>query len=62
MYQKIRTFARILRNCVLKKSMSKEKKIEKPGCLYWGFKAYLRFFHDKIYYKKTWNNFLYLHS
>ena len=54
MYQKIRTFARILRNCVLKKSMSKEKKIEKPGCLYWGFKAYLRFFHDKIYYKKTY--------
>ena len=54
MYQKIRTFARILRNCVLKKSMSKEKKMEKPGCLYWGFKAYLRFFHDKIYYKKTY--------
>ena len=25
MYQKIRTFARILRNCVLKKSMSKDR-------------------------------------
>ena len=35
--------------------MSKGKeKIEKPGCVYWGFKAYLRFFHDKIYYKKTY--------
>lgn len=35
--------------------MSKEKeKIEKPGCLYRMFKAYLRFFHDKIYYKKTY--------
>lgn len=31
-----------------------KEKIEKPGCLYWGFKAYLRFFHDKIYYKKTY--------
>lgn len=35
--------------------MSEDKeKIEKPGCVYWGFKAYLRFFHDKIYYKKTY--------
>ena len=31
-----------------------KEKIEKPGCVYWGFKAYLRFFHDKIYYKKTY--------
>lgn len=34
-------------------SESKEK-VEKPGCLYWIFKAYLRFYHDKIYYKKTY--------
>ena len=35
--------------------MSKEnEKVEKPGCLYWMFKAYLRFYHDKIYYKKTY--------
>lgn len=35
--------------------MDKDKeKVEKPGCLYWIFKAYLRFFHDKIYYKKTY--------
>lgn len=35
--------------------MKKEKeKIEKPGCLYGMFKAYVRFFHDKIYYKKTY--------
>ena len=31
-----------------------KEKIEKPGRVYWGFKAYLRFFHDKIYYKKTY--------
>lgn len=31
-----------------------KEKIEQPGCVYWGFKAYLRFFHDKIYYKKTY--------
>ena len=30
------------------------KSVEKPGCLYWIFKAYLRFFHDRIYYKKTY--------
>ena len=36
-------------------NMSKEnKKVEKPGCVYWMFKAYLRFLHDKIYYKKTY--------
>lgn len=36
--------------------MSKDKKeIEKPGCVYWMFKAYLRFLHDKIYYKKTYS-------
>ena len=35
--------------------MKKDKeKVEKPGCLYWIFKAYLRFYHDKIYYKKTY--------
>ena len=35
--------------------MNKEnEKVEKPGCLYRMFKAYLRFFHDKIYYKKTY--------
>ena len=35
--------------------MAKTKeKIEKPGCLYEMFKAYLRFFHDKIYYKRTY--------
>ncbi len=35
--------------------MSKEdKKIEKPGCLYHLFKAYIRFLHDKIYYKETY--------
>lgn len=35
--------------------MNKEKSsVKKPGCLYWTFKAYLRFLHDKIYYKKTY--------
>lgn len=33
--------------------MNKEKK-EKPGCLYNMFKAYIRFLHDRIYYKKTY--------
>lgn len=33
-------------------------KIEKPGCIYRLFKTYLRFIHDKIYYKKTYS----LHS
>lgn len=28
--------------------------VEKPGCLYWMFKAYVGFLHDKIYYKKTY--------
>ena len=32
----------------------KNEKVERPGYLYWIFKAYLRFFHDKIYYKKTY--------
>ena len=36
-------------------SMSKERKnIEQPGCLYHLFKAYVRFLHDKIYYKETY--------
>ena len=36
-------------------SMSKEtKEIEQPGCLYHLFKAYVRFLHDKIYYKETY--------
>ena len=36
-------------------SMSKEtKKIEQPGCQYHLFKAYVRFLHDKIYYKETY--------
>lgn len=35
--------------------MSKKKEgVEKPGCLYWMFKAYIGFLHDKIYYKKTY--------
>ena len=34
--------------------MKEEKKVEKPGFIYWMFKAYLRFFHDRIYYKKTY--------
>ena len=29
-----------------------KKKVKKLGCLYWIFKAYLRFYHNKIYYKK----------
>lgn len=29
--------------------------IEKPGCIYRLFKTYLRFIHDKIYYKKTYS-------
>ena len=32
----------------------KNEKVERQGCLYWIFKAYLRFFYDKIYYKKTY--------
>ena len=31
-----------------------EKKVKKPGVIYRLFKAYLRFWHDKIYYKKTY--------
>ena len=31
-----------------------KKKVEKLVCLYWMFKAYLRFFHNKIFYKKTY--------
>lgn len=35
--------------------MSKKKEgVEDPGCLYWMFKAYIGFLHDKIYYKKTY--------
>lgn len=32
-----------------------DKNIEKPGILYKMFKAYLRFVHDKMYYKKTYS-------
>ena len=31
-----------------------KKKDDNWDCLYWIFKAYLRFFHDKIYYEKTY--------
>ena len=31
-----------------------KKKVASVGGVYWIFKAYLRFFHDKIYYKKTY--------
>ena len=31
-----------------------KKKNDYFDCLYWIFKAYLRFFHDKIYYEKTY--------
>ena len=31
-----------------------KEQIEKPGCLYHMFKAYVRFLHDKIYYKETY--------
>ena len=35
--------------------MNKEaEKIEKPGCLYKMFKAYVRFLHNWIFYKKTY--------
>ena len=34
-------------------STETEKK-EKPGCLYHLFKAYVRFLHNKIFYKKTY--------
>ena len=35
--------------------MSKKKQgVENPGCLFWMFKAYIGFLHDKIYYKKTY--------
>lgn len=35
--------------------MNNEKtSLKKPGCLYWMFKAYIRFLHDRIYYKKTY--------
>lgn len=30
-------------------------KVKKPGCIYRLFKVYLRFIHDKIYYKKTYS-------
>lgn len=38
--------------CVFVYNMAK---IEKPGCIYRLFKTYLRFIHDKIYYKKTYS-------
>ena len=31
-----------------------KEQIEKPGCMYHMFKAYVRFLHDKIYYKETY--------
>ncbi len=34
--------------------MAYEKEIGKPGLVYRTFKTYLRFLHDKIYYKKTY--------
>lgn len=30
------------------------KKVVNLDCLYWIFKAYIRFFYDKVYYKKTY--------
>ena len=32
----------------------KKKKVEKPSWLYWIFWYYLRFFYDKVFYKKTY--------
>ena len=32
----------------------KKKKVEKPGWLYWILWHYLRFFYDKVFYKKTY--------
>ena len=34
--------------------MNNPNSVEKPGFVYRLFKTYLRFFHDKIYYKKTY--------
>lgn len=31
-----------------------QRKVEKPGCLYWVFKAYLRFFYEIVYYKNIY--------
>ena len=53
MNQKSGIFVQIEHFCVFCMS-GKREKVEKPECVYWGFKAYLRFFHDKIYYKKTY--------
>ena len=45
----------ILRESVLRRYMNIEKKKDDNwDCLYWIFKVYLRFFHDKIYYEKTY--------
>ena len=45
----------ILLESVLRRYMNIEKKKDDNwDCLYWIFKAYLRFFHDKIYYEKTY--------
>lgn len=49
-----RIFAQNLHKCVFCTRMSENKKIEQPGCLYKMFKAYVRFLHDKIYYKETY--------
>lgn len=35
--------------------MNKENNVEKPGVVYRLFKTYLRFMHDKVYYKKTYS-------
>ena len=40
--------------CIYTSMSNETKKIEQPGCLYHLFKAYVRFLHDKIYYKETY--------
>ena len=40
--------------CIYTCMSNETKKIEQPGCLYHLFKAYVRFLHDKIYYKETY--------
>ena len=40
--------------CIYTSMSNETKKIEQPGCLYHLFKAYIRFLHDKIYYKETY--------
>lgn len=40
--------------CIIVKMSNNNKKVEKPGWIYRMFKVYLRFLHDRIYYKKTY--------